>query len=141
MTPTMAKAKGTGKGNKLKKVHLCCYTSDFTQDKAENIKRWVEANGGVYSKAINEYATHLICSEKSFKKNVEMVKQAKRVRGLKIVSFDWLEDTLLSNSTGVKNEKDYMWDKTILKKRKAEIQKKKTKEEIIKEGGRFIHHL
>jgi hypothetical protein len=118
---------------KLKRVSLC-QTFEWGKEN-DLIKGWVENNGGVYSKSINEDVTHLICTEKTFKKNIEIVKKAKRVRGLKIVSIDWLKDTLWSKSQGLKPEGPYLWDKTIQKNRKREMEKKRSKEEKVKEGG------
>lgn len=48
-----------------------------------------------------------------------MVRQAKRLKNIKIVSYDWLEDSLLSKSRRPKKEGPYLRDK-ILKKTKKE---------------------
>lgn len=47
------------------------------------------------------------------------VRAAKRVKGLKIVSSDWLEDSLLSKSRRPKREGPYLWSQLTKKARKA----------------------
>lgn len=47
------------------------------------------------------------------------MRQAKRLKNIKIVSYDWLEDSLLSKSRRPKKEGPYLRDK-ILKKTKKE---------------------
>lgn len=42
-------------------------TNDFPGTQNESIKRWVEANGGVFLKEIHDNVTHLICSKKAWK--------------------------------------------------------------------------
>lgn len=46
-------------------------TGDFG-DKTDKIKQWVEANGGIYSKDITPNVTHLVCSDKAWKKGVDI---------------------------------------------------------------------
>lgn len=53
-----------------------------------------------------------------------IVKQARQIKKLKIVSYDWLEDSLLAKSP--KREDDYLW-KTVGKTRARKKTAKKTK--------------
>lgn len=78
----------------------------------EQLRKWVEANGGRWSPRVVKGVTHLICSKDAYKKkveaglslcppfrtiatpnNVEIVQQAMQLGAL-IVSYDWLEDSL-----------------------------------------------
>jgi hypothetical protein len=55
----------------LKKV-VIAITGDFggKSRSIENIKRWIESNGGKYSTKIEDGVTHLICSKENWKKQV-----------------------------------------------------------------------
>ncbi|KAM5437298.1 hypothetical protein McanMca71_001091 [Microsporum canis] len=77
--------------------------------KADKFKQWVEANGGKFSKEVNDQVTHLLSTKEAFKRANTVVRAAKRIKGLKIVSSDWLEDSLLSKSRRPKREGPYLW--------------------------------
>ena len=53
-------------GNTFKTVYLCVAVD--SQNEAENLKRWVEANGGKHSKEVTEDVTHLITTKEAVKK-------------------------------------------------------------------------
>lgn len=53
------------------------------------------------------------------------VRAAKRIKGLKIVSSDWLEDSLLSKSRRPKREGPYLWSQLTKKARKTSPGQKK----------------
>ncbi|OJI91039.1 hypothetical protein ASPTUDRAFT_26514 [Aspergillus tubingensis CBS 134.48] len=63
---------------------------------SEKIPQWIRANGGQYSKDISTDITHLIITKEAFKDNVEAV------------SYDWLEDSLLSKNRRPKRETEYL---------------------------------
>ncbi|KAM5442306.1 hypothetical protein MferCBS31731_002681 [Microsporum ferrugineum] len=77
--------------------------------KTDKFKQWVEANGGKFSKEVNDQVTHLLSTKEAFKRANTVVRAAKRIKGLKIVSSDWLEDSLLSKSRRPKREGPYLW--------------------------------
>ncbi|MCJ1281427.1 hypothetical protein MMC26_000746, partial [Xylographa opegraphella] len=62
----------------------------------EKVKKWIENQGGQCSARIGSNVTHLVCSEEHFKKGVSMVQQAQKLKKCKIVTWDWLEDSLLA---------------------------------------------
>ena len=95
----------------------------------EGIKRWVENNGGIYSKTIDEHVTHLICEEKTYKKNEGLVKQARRMRGIKIVSYEWLDDSLSRDSRKPLKETKYLWSKNLQHGKKLEAKKRVTRDQ------------
>ncbi|KAK2748049.1 hypothetical protein FQN55_004598 [Onygenales sp. PD_40] len=76
---------------------------------SDKIKQWVEANGGTFSKNIDSTVTHLIATKAAFRKPLQAVRDARKVKGLKIVKLEWLEDSLLSKSKKPKREGEYLW--------------------------------
>ncbi|EEP78804.1 anthranilate synthase component II [Uncinocarpus reesii 1704] len=111
---------------------------------ADKIKQWVEGNGGTFSKDVTAGITHVICTETAFRKavstgndylpapitpwsprtNKNTVRAAKRIKGIKIVSVDWLEESLLSKTRRPKREKPYLWVTKMKAERKRELEKK-----------------
>lgn len=55
------------------------------------------------------------------------MRAAKRIKGIKIVSIDWLEESLLSKSHRPKREGPYLWSRIIKTAKKKEITKKDAK--------------
>ncbi|KAJ5126978.1 hypothetical protein N7448_007757 [Penicillium atrosanguineum] len=82
---------------------------------SDKVSGWMKANGGKYHRSFNSQVTHLIVSEEVYLKNGEEVDKAKRSGKVKIVSFDWLEDSLLSRSKRPKPEQPFLWS-TLLRK-------------------------
>jgi hypothetical protein len=62
--------------------------------KSDDIKRWVEANGGKFARNYHEGVTHFICSKLNYKKNIQLVQKAKKNKKCFIVTIDWLEECL-----------------------------------------------
>ncbi|KAK2750404.1 hypothetical protein FQN57_003884 [Myotisia sp. PD_48] len=98
----------------------------------EKIKQWTEINGGAFSKTINSNVTHLVTTKEAFVKPNAAdlfipVQEAKRTKGLKIVSIDWLEDSLLSKSKRPKREGPYLWARIIKAEKREAIQNKERK--------------
>ncbi|KAK2871794.1 hypothetical protein FQN49_002818 [Arthroderma sp. PD_2] len=98
--------------------------------KADKFKQWTEANGGKYSKEVDNGVTHLLATQEAFKKANSAVRAAKRIKGIKIVSSDWLEDSLLSKSRCPKREGPYLWART------AKNAKKKAAKERASKGSK-----
>ncbi|RMJ26379.1 brct domain protein [Aspergillus sp. HF37] len=99
-------------GKTFQKIHGCSVGS--FEGNGDKIHQWIRANGGSYSKDVSSEVTHLIVTKEAYKKNVGAVREAKRLRTVKIVTYDWLEDSLLSKSRRPKREKPYLLD-TVLK--------------------------
>ncbi|TKA75357.1 hypothetical protein B0A49_03328 [Cryomyces minteri] len=101
---------------------------------SDAIKRWIELNGGTYTTSVTSDTTHLICSKAHWGKQVAAVKKALSHKDIKVVSYDWLEDTLHSRSH--KRETAYLWkvlDRTALKKRAA---KERAERSTLKREGK-----
>ncbi|KAI9709830.1 MAG: hypothetical protein M1812_007622 [Candelaria pacifica] len=95
----------------------------------ENLRRWIKNNGGAFAEQIDDQVTHLICSMDHWKKQHANVKEAMRYPDIKVVSYDWLEDSLHSKRAR-KETKKYMM-KSILTQKRSE---KAGKRRAIKEG-------
>ncbi|KAI9038782.1 BRCT domain protein [Aspergillus affinis] len=108
----------------FKKVHLCSF--GHFGGNGEKIPQWVKANGGEYSKNVSQGVTHLITTIEAFKKNIEAVRKAKRFK-VKIVSYDWLEDSLLSKSRAPKREGPYLLETILKNEKKANAEAKAKK--------------
>ncbi|KAF2678686.1 hypothetical protein K458DRAFT_135836 [Lentithecium fluviatile CBS 122367] len=96
----------------------------------EQLKKWVEANTGRWMPRLTKGVTHLICSKEAYKKNVDAVKQAKKL-GIFIISYDWLEDSLQSRRKLA--ERKYTWE--VLRKERRnrkEIKRLAPKADTIK---------
>ncbi|OAL44629.1 hypothetical protein IQ07DRAFT_245979 [Pyrenochaeta sp. DS3sAY3a] len=85
------------------------------------IKKWVEANGGRWSPSFRIGVTHVITSKAAWKKAADPIQQASD-RGVWLVSFDWLEDSL--NAKRKLSEKRYTWDHLVKEKQKRREWKK-----------------
>jgi hypothetical protein len=101
----------------------------------EQLKRWVEANGGRWQPRVTKGITHVICSKDAWKKNIDAgmsalkcslamryaniatVQQAKKLSGVFIVDFDWLNDSLQKKRKLA--EKKYTWE-VIRKQRRTQ---------------------
>ncbi|RMZ76439.1 hypothetical protein DV737_g4826, partial [Chaetothyriales sp. CBS 132003] len=77
---------------------VLCSTDDFGADRNSQMRRWVESNGGRYSSSMTPEVTHLVATKQAFKQQVGLVKDARRSKKTKTVTFDWLEDSLLRKS-------------------------------------------
>ncbi|KZF19658.1 hypothetical protein L228DRAFT_250720 [Xylona heveae TC161] len=78
----------------------------------ENIKRWIKNNGGTLASGITEDVTHVVCSEMHYKRKTGIVQKAQVSKKIKIVSFDWLEDTLRRRSP--RREGPYLWKNLLV---------------------------
>ncbi|KAL6715479.1 hypothetical protein ACLMJK_006440 [Lecanora helva] len=108
-------------------------TGDFGEKRGpEKMKEWIQVNGGKFAPEISSNVTHLICSKRHYKENVTMVQQARRLRSVKIVSFDWLEDSLMSRMR--RNEREYLMGPHAKLAALAKAKKKKTRRKNIAKG-------
>ncbi|CAI7626885.1 unnamed protein product [Penicillium palitans] len=110
-------------GKPFQKVHASI-VGKFEDGVGEKIPQWIRANGGQFSRDVNPRITHLIATKEAFKSNAVPVQNAKKLSAVKIVSYDWLEDSLLSNTRRPKPEGPYLL-KNLMKPEKKEVQKRK----------------
>lgn len=78
--------------------------------------------GGVQKQCSSRYIT--LESFKDLEANQHTVETAKKISTVKIVSYDWLEDSLQSNTRRPKPEGPYLL-KNLMKPEKKEVQKNK----------------
>jgi len=62
------------------------------------------------------------------------VKQAKKIKSCKIVSYDWLEDSLMNFTS--KRPGPYLLRSVIKERVKTKTKRKETREENIAKGGK-----
>ncbi|KKK15107.1 hypothetical protein AOCH_004737, partial [Aspergillus ochraceoroseus] len=99
----------------FRKVHACSVSNFGTN--THKISQWIRANGGEYYKTIS---TDYILNHSS----QQTVEQAKKLGSIHIVSYDWLEDSLLSKTRKPLPEAPYLWE-NILKDNKPTVQQAK----------------
>ncbi|KAI9812887.1 MAG: hypothetical protein M1827_004405 [Pycnora praestabilis] len=110
-------------------------TGDFGEVRShENLRRWIQSNGGTFSQDIDENVTHLICNKEAWKKKLALVKKARKVKGLKIVSYDWLEDSLLKKSP--RKEAAYFMKSLSAEKHKKDLLVKRAVKEGVQAFGK-----
>ncbi|KAJ5511804.1 hypothetical protein LT330_003575 [Penicillium expansum] len=115
-------------GKPFQKVHASI-VGKFEHGVGEKIPQWIRANGGQFSRDLNARVTHLIATKEAFKSHAAPVETAKKLGTVKIVAYDWLEDSLLSNTRRPKPEGPYLL-KNLMKPEKK-VTPKSTK--VVKE--------
>ena len=114
---------------------ILCSTDDFPSHKNDKVKGWVEHNGGTFSKEMHPKVTHLLASKQAWQTyypigtssmpgpflttDMRTVKEARRLKTVKIVKFGWLEDSLLTKSRRPLKTDEYDWSQRSLAKLKA----------------------
>ncbi|KAF7125549.1 hypothetical protein CNMCM5793_001809 [Aspergillus hiratsukae] len=93
-------------GKTFKNIHACAIGRCPVN--ADKIAQWIRAHGGTFSKDVTDGVTHLITTKETFEKNVEAVQKAKLLETVKIVTYDWLEDSLQSKTRKPKPEGAYL---------------------------------
>lgn len=130
-------------------------TGDFGETRThDKMRQWIEANGGTFAPKISAEVTHLVCSKEHYKKSVTMgtyaywfrklithtcalpVQQARAIKSLKVVTFDWLEDSLMKGSR--KWEKPYLLSRQVKIDAKAKAEKKVVRKENIQKGCKLL---
>ncbi|CAI7614289.1 unnamed protein product [Penicillium glandicola] len=111
-------------GKPFQRIHASI-VGKFESGIGEKIPQWIRANGGQFSRDVSLRVTHLIATKEAFKSNAVPVETAKKIGTVKIVSYDWLEDSLLSNNRRPKPEGPYLL-KNLMKPEKKELKKKAT---------------
>ncbi|CAG8306805.1 unnamed protein product [Penicillium nalgiovense] len=110
-------------GKPFQRIHASI-VGKFQDGIGEKIPQWIRANGGQFSRDVSPRVTHLIVTKDAFKTHAAPVESAKKIGTIKIVSYDWLEDSLLSNTRRPKPEGPYLL-KNLMKPEKKETQKNK----------------
>ncbi|KAF7502874.1 hypothetical protein GJ744_004969 [Endocarpon pusillum] len=125
-------------GKSFRKINLAS-TDDFGP-KNDKIRLWVINNGGTFSTELNDAVTHLVCSKKAWKSYPDIVRDARR-QHVKVISLDWLEDSLLSSSRRPKPEKEYEWETIKRRQHEKEQAIQIKKDNAIKEAiAKFDEH-
>ncbi|KAI9664349.1 MAG: hypothetical protein M1831_002282 [Alyxoria varia] len=62
------------------------------------LAQWIEANGGTYAPDISSKVTKLICSWQAWKEKGPMVSKALKYKDISVVSYDWLEDSIIERA-------------------------------------------
>ncbi|RAL07179.1 BRCT domain protein [Aspergillus homomorphus CBS 101889] len=105
-------------GKTFQKIHACS-AGKFPKD-GQKIPQWITANGGQYSSTICRSVTHLITTLEAYKKNIQPVREAKEHGKIKIITFDWLEDSLLSKDKKPKRVTEYLLKTKVKNEQKKE---------------------
>ncbi|KAK6835856.1 hypothetical protein RU639_001880 [Aspergillus parasiticus] len=108
-------------GKSFAKIHLC--SAGRLGDNGSKIPQWVQANGGRYSRQVTQDVTHLVTTKDAYMNNIPAVKEARRFGTVKIVSYEWLEDSLLSRNRTPKREKAYLIENILKEERRAAKEK------------------
>ncbi|KAJ9601958.1 hypothetical protein H2200_013517 [Cladophialophora chaetospira] len=98
-------------------------TGDFPKDTDNKIKGWVEHAGGTFARELSKDVTHLLCSEKAWKRYYPIVKEARRIKSVHIVKLNWLEQSLWSKTGKPLDTAPYLWEQR--KVTKCGIRKRK----------------
>lgn len=128
-------------GKTFKNIHACAI-GRFPVN-GDKIPQWILAHGGTFSKDVTEDVTHLITTRETFAKNVEAVQKAKRLETVKIVTYDWLEDSLQSKTRKPKPEGAYLLAKDPNNEKKKQRRAAKVRRRQLKakdkSSGRYDH--
>ncbi|MCJ1472638.1 hypothetical protein MMC13_001287 [Lambiella insularis] len=108
-------------------------TGDFGSNKShDKIKKWIETQSGRFVTKISADVTHLVPSKEHFKRQVAMVQEARKLKKCHIVSFDWLEDSLMIKRP--KRVGEYLMKAQVKAKAKAKAKKKVIRDATIMKG-------
>lgn len=102
---------------------------NWDASKQDKVSQWLTHLSGKYSSKFGSQVTHLVVSEKRWREDPrpavlrQALEEKTKGRDLKIVNFDWLEDTL--NAQSKKKETNYEWTKRDADAAKAQAKKDK----------------
>ena len=144
----------------LLKDFVIAVTGDFGPDRTEaKIRHLIEENGGAYAANIDSEVTHLVCSLAGYKKKVPkgkflipmfghdeamvstdadicrsgLVQAAQKIKSIKIVTFDWLEDCLLDKKQ--LKAKAYLVSVVVKGRAERKSRKKQARKENLLSGS------
>jgi hypothetical protein len=121
-----------GRGRALLKCNITI-AGQYREYGYSKLNGWISNLGGNTSTSVTTSTTHLVATEKAWRRKDAAVKNALRLNkegeaDIKIVSFDWLEDSV--NNKTKKREGPYLWeifDATLTKRDAAKACEQKTK--------------
>ncbi|KAI4141163.1 MAG: hypothetical protein L6R39_005483 [Caloplaca ligustica] len=109
-------------------------TGDFGARRThETLRRWVEKNGGQWATKMSDQVTHLICTKEDYRSRAPMVKHALKLKIFNIVTYDWLEDSLMKGFR-LAPRGDYLVARAIKDAKKVKKVRKKVKKEAVIKG-------
>ena len=116
-----------GRGRALQKCNIAV-TGQYREYPYAKVSGWISNLGGNASTSVNKATTHLVATEKAWKRQDANVQKALRLIkeediDIKIVSFDWLEDSVYNKSK--KREGPYLWQKLDASSAKKDAAKKR----------------
>ncbi|PGH23442.1 hypothetical protein AJ80_02552 [Polytolypa hystricis UAMH7299] len=76
------------------KNQVVAVSGTFKEYRQADLKDMVESNGGTFSPKVTDSCTHLVCTQKEVDGNGTKYKQATSIKDVKIVSLDWLVDSV-----------------------------------------------
>ena len=102
-----------GRGRALIKCNIAI-AGQYREYPYAKVSGWITNLGGNPSTSVNEKTTHVVASEKAWKRqDASVTKALKLIQedevDIKIVSYDWLEDSV--NNKSKKREGPYLWQK------------------------------
>ncbi|KAI0535197.1 hypothetical protein GGR58DRAFT_519557 [Xylaria digitata] len=82
--------------NPIFKNCIVSIADDLDDDdwREEKVKQWVSYWGGKFSPTVDANVTHLLCTERNFKRKITPVRVALKNKGTRVVLRDWLEDSI-----------------------------------------------
>lgn len=113
------------------RVHVCS-TNDHPSDN-DKVKTWIENAGGTYTTQLTSQTTHLLCSKNAWNRRTPLVREARTIKRIKIVKFDWIVRSL-TRFGGNKSKNrplptaEWEWDQRKFKQQQSKL-KHKDKEE------------
>ena len=121
-----------GRGRALLKCHIAV-AGQYREYPYGKVSNWISNLGGSASMSVNSNTTHVVATEKAWKRKDAAVANALKLieqgeADIKIVSFDWLEDSV--NNKTRKREGPYLWtklDSTVAKQDAARAREEKAK--------------
>ncbi|KAL2038152.1 hypothetical protein N7G274_009100 [Stereocaulon virgatum] len=137
-------------------------TGDFSASRGhDKMKQRITRHGGRFASEISSRVTHLVCSKEHYEKGVRMgmealaqlrssrqvytgdmrtlmipVEQARALKTIKIVSFEWLEDSLMPKTATSRNEDEYLMGSRIEKESAIKTKKNLVRKANIQESLR-----
>lgn len=121
-----------GRGRALAKCNIAV-AGQYHDYPYSKVSGWIDNLGGSASTSVSTSTTHVVATEKAWKRKDRAVKEALKLieddeADIRIVSFDWLEDSV--NNRTKKREGPYLWQKldaTVVKHDAAKAREQKAK--------------
>ena len=119
-----------GRGRALAKCHVAV-AGQYREYPYAKVSGWISNLGGNASTTVTMSTTHVVATDKAWKRKDPAVAAALKSNeeddaDIKIVNFDWLEDSV--NTRSKKRENPYLWEKldaAITKQNAAKLREEK----------------